>query len=127
MTVGKANDDLYDVMLQYVIDNTDTLTLCSAVITAYADIATYKLAANAAMDSGEFTGPENGPTDGRDIEVAAQSSLSVTATGTPVICVLSDSVGEDWFVYAPTSTAQELTSGNTVNTTAWKFILRDVA
>ena len=74
-----ANDSAMDAMLQW-IDDADTLTVCSAQPTTYAEAtSTYKLAdvtLTAGDGGGDYT-IANGDVSGRKLTVAQQASVPI--------------------------------------------------
>ena len=120
------NDDIFDVALQYIVDNGDALNLCNDEPTTFTEATDTYLLAAIAIDSGEYTGPAAGDTSGRKITIAAQSSIPVTASGDTAYAAISDS-GNSALLVVFTCTAQTLTDGNTVNTTAVDVEFRDAA
>lgn len=90
------------------------LTVCAGQPTTYADITTRRLA-TVVIDSGDFT-LAAGDVSGRKSTVGAQSSISITASGTADHVVIDDAT--DYII--TTCTSQALTSGGTVTVPAWK-------
>lgn len=125
-----ANDDMMDAMLYWVSQNATKLTLCTAQPTTYtaavtlyvSGSGTYMLA-EVALTSASFT-LADGDTSGRKITVAAQTGLTVTATGTCTHVALVSS-GDTTLRYVDTTTSQLLTGGNLVDTPAWDIEVRD--
>jgi|PlaIllAssembly_1097288.scaffolds.fasta_scaffold550667_2 hypothetical protein len=121
-----ANDSAMDAMLQW-IDDADTLTVCSAQPTTYAEAtSTYKLAdvtLTAGDGGGDYT-IANGDVSGRKLTVAQQASVPIDSTGTAThvaLCTVSGSV----LRYVTTCTSQSLTSGGTVTVPAWDIEVAD--
>ncbi|MCK5640876.1 MAG: hypothetical protein KAJ19_08765 [Gammaproteobacteria bacterium] len=98
------------------------LTVCAGQPTSYADITTKKLATTT-LTGGDFT-KANGDVSGRKSTVTAQSSISITATGTADHVAVDDGAGE-YEIF--TATAQALTSSGTVSTPAFDTEISDPA
>lgn len=96
-----------------------TLTVCAGQPTSQADIAARALA-SVIVDGADFS-KANGDTNGRKITTAAQSSISITASGTADHVAVDD--GTDYFV--TTCNSQALTSGGTVTVPAWDREISD--
>lgn len=123
-----VSDTIMDAALNYVQLRATRLNLCSTAPTTYAEAtSTYMLAQSTdALTSTDLT-VGAGDTSGRKLTCPVQSSMSVTTTGTPVVAALTGSSGSTLLVYAPCTTTQTLTTGNTVNTTAWDWEIRDAS
>jgi hypothetical protein len=122
--MGKLVDDtVLDGALNILKNGVTQLCVCSTQPTNYTEAtATYKLAIKTGLTSGSFTGPSNGDTNGRKIQVNAQSSLTVDTGGNAQhIALCSGSV----LLYVTTCTPQALTGGNTVSVPAWDIEIAD--
>ena len=94
-----------------------SLVVCSAAITAYADIATYALATKTGLTGSDFTAATGDAGAGsRKCTVAQQANISIAVSGTATHVAIHD--GTDYIV--TTCTSQVLTSGGTVTVPAWK-------
>ena len=71
---------------------------------------------------GDFT-TANGDTNGRKVTVAAQTGASITTSGTADHLVLSDN--NNRILYITTIASQAITSGGTVDTSAWDIEIAD--
>lgn len=70
-----------DPALNYLKANVNKLVLCSAEPTTYTQaVDTYALA-DAALSSGDFSGPSNGFISGRKLDIAEKTGVTVDATG----------------------------------------------
>ncbi len=131
--MGKSvNDLVLDSALNYLKSNGNKLCVCTSEPTSYsAHIATYGSAsgmvlAETVIDSGDYTGPENGDTSGRKIAVDAQTSISIDASASAEhVAIVNTTASSEAILYVTTCTSQALTSGNKVNTPAWSVELRD--
>jgi hypothetical protein len=113
-----------DAMLQ-LIDNADTLTICSAQPANVAGIAAVRLA-EVALTPGDGNGDftiANGDTSGRKLTTAQQSAMSITASGDATHVVLDDGTN----LYVTTCTSQTLTAGGTVTCPAFDIEVADPA
>lgn len=118
-------DGNMDAMLANIADNADMLHVCSGQPANYAGIAAVLLAEVAltvGAGNGDYT-LADGDTSGRKLTVAAQSAVSITATGTATHVALSD--GAAVLYYVTTCTSQALTSGGTVDVPAWDVEVAD--
>lgn len=121
-------DTMFDVFLQYLIDNGSDLCICDTLPTDYTEATvTYMLGTTSLGDTGDYVGPANGDTSGRKVTIAAQSSISVTNSGTSAYIAIVDGSTTEELLAVFTCTAQVLTAGNTVNTTAFDLEVRDAA
>ncbi len=92
------------------------LTVCSGQPTSFADIAVKKLA-TATITGADFT-KANGDISGRNVTIASQASMAITATGTADHVVIDDGVSE---YEITTVTAKALMTGGIVTSPAWKI------
>lgn len=109
-----ANTIVLDAYLDK-ISTANKLLLCSS------QPATRAAALSAALASADLTGASftkaNGSPNGRQVTIAEQANMPVTATGTANHVALID--GTDVLVVT-TVTSQSVTSGNTATVPAWK-------
>lgn len=118
-------DAILDASLDAIALST-ILHICSGQPANYAGIAAVSLGSvvlTAGNGNGDFT-IANGDTSGRKLTVAAQSGVSVTATGTANHFALA-STGDTTLRYVTTCTSQSVTSGNTANIGAWDIEIAD--
>lgn len=120
------SDTIMNTALNYLKANGDALNLCDTLPTTYTEAITTYMLATASITSTDYTGPADGDTSGRKITVDAQSSISVTNSGDTAYAAITDS-GNSELLLVAVCTAQTLTSGNTVNTTAFDWEIRDAA
>ena len=119
-----ANDLVMDAALDFVAGS-NSMIVCSAQPTTYAEAtATYALA-DVALAGGDFT-KANGDSSGRKTTVAAKNSVLIDASGTATHVALVDT-GNSRLVYVTTCTSQALTANasNTVNIPAWDIEIGD--
>ena len=120
--MGKRTEDIVlDAALNYLKTNGAKLCVCSSEPTTYAAATTtYKLA-SVAINSTDFTGPAD-DTSGRKITVTAQSSISVTASGSAQHIAL---VTASALMNVTTCSTQSLTASNAVSVPAWETAIAD--
>lgn len=117
-----VHDNVLDAALNYLKNNVVLETVCTSQPTSYAEAsATYKLA-DVAVDSADFSGPANGDSSGRKIQVNQQATITVDSSGSAQHVALCSS---DTLLYVTTCTAQQLTQGNTVTIPAWDIEIAD--
>ena len=117
------DDTVIDGSLNIVKNGATQMALCSAQPTTYAQAtSTYMLALKTGLSSSSFTGPADGDVSGRKLTKNAETGISVTNSGTAIyVALCSGSV----LLMVDTMTSQVLTSGNTVNTPAFKHEIAD--
>jgi hypothetical protein len=110
-----------DAILDLMLDQAEgtQLHVCNAQPTVYGDLATMTLA------KGAIAGPTGGAgsPSGRENAYPAVSGMSITQTGTATHVALSNDTNTLYLV--TTCTSQALTSGGTVDTTAFTHTLTD--
>lgn len=118
-----VNDAVLDAALQYIEDNADLLTLCSAEPTTLTEaVTTFKLA-DVAIDSSDFTGPANGDTSGRKTTVNQQSGITVDSNGTITHLALVDSGTR--LLTVTTTGSKAVTTSDTVTVPAHDYEIGD--
>ena len=116
-----APDAMIDASVNYVAASTKQVA-CSAQPTTYNEAnSTYALA-DIVVDSGDFAVADD--TSGRKVTIAAQSGVTIDASGTATHIALVETAGST-LRYVTTCTAQALTSGGTVDFPAWKINIAD--
>ena len=135
-----VHDNVLDAALSYLSSNANRLIVLTSEPTgasAYTNAITavdssgYRLA-SATISASDFTGPANGDTSGRKIQVDAQSSMSIdgvtssaNAQHVALVKFHASSASSQMVLYTTTCTLQSLTGGNQVNTPAWDIEIRD--
>lgn len=115
-----VNNSVLDSALNYIKNNCNLMTACSAEPTNLTQATTtYKLA-DVSMATGDFTVADD--TSGRKVTVAAKSAVPVDTTGDATHTALCSATE---LLLVTTCTTQTLTSGNTVDFPAWKYNLQD--
>lgn len=121
--MAKACSDAYMDAMLAVIDNADTLTVCSGQPANVAGISAVALA-DATLTPGDGNGDftiADGDTSGRKLTVAQQSNITIDTSGTATHVVIDDGTN----LYVTTCTSQALTSGGTVTTPAYDIEVGD--
>ena len=119
--MGKSVPDaIIDLMLAEAEGT--TIHICSAEPATYAGIAAVELAS--AAISGSYT-KAAGDVSGRKNTLPAQTGISIGATGTATHVVVSN--GADTLKLVTTCTSQALTSGGTVDTSAFAHEIQAAA
>ena len=121
--MAKACSDAYMEAMLQLIDNADTLSVCSGQPANVAGIAAVLLA-EVALTPGDGNGDftiANGDTNGRKLTVAQQAAIAITASGDATHIVIDDGTN----LYITTCTSQTLTSGGTVTVPAWDIEVAD--
>lgn len=135
-----VHDDVLDAALNILKNNGHRLVILNAEPTgasAYtnaqtnADSSGFRLA-EVTISASDFTGPAEGDTSGRKIQVDLQTSLSVdgvassdTATHVSIVKYHASSSALQDVLYTTTCTPQVLSGGNKVNTPNWDVEIRD--
>ena len=122
-------DACLDAALNYLKTNGTRMCICDSQPTTYSlavntSVSSGYMLAAVSISSADFTGPADGGTSGRKITINAQSSISITATGSAAHVAIVD-VSSTALLYVTTCTAQSLTATNKVNSPAWVIELRD--
>jgi hypothetical protein len=123
--MGKAApDEVLDAMFDRIIDEADTLYVCSDEPADFAGIESVALA-EVALDSGDFT-KGNGDVSGRKVTVGQQSNVPIDTSGSADHIVLAKANSQSpKLLYVTTCTEQALTSGGTVTVPAWDIEIAD--
>lgn len=121
------HDDVLDVLLTYIADNTKRLTVCNAQPTTYAEgNATFALAditTTEGLGGGDFS-LANGDASGRKLTIAQQADIPIDTSGTATHIALLD-VDNSKLLAVTTCTSQVLTAGGTVTTPAFDIEVSD--
>ena len=117
-------DSAYDALLNDVQDNVETLHICSAEPTSYAEAtSTYDLGDK---DSPTVAEPSDRGGGGREVVVSAITDGDVTATGTASHWALvKDSATAKLLATGALSAPQAVTSGNTFTLTQFAIGVPD--
>lgn len=112
-----------DLMLAIVEGN--ELHVCSAEPTTYTEATTTFNLATAAVTGGDYT-KANGDVSGRKNTLAALLGASITSTGTATHVAVTTTTGSVLEIVT-TCVSQLLTSGGTVDTSAWAHEIQQAA
>ena len=118
--MGKSVPDAAMDLMLAEVEGT-ALHVCSAEPANYAGIAAVMLAEKTSGLGTHVKG--NGDTSGRKTTCPAQTAITISNTGTANHVVLSD--GSSAIKRVTTCTAQALTAGGTVDTSAFKHEITD--
>jgi hypothetical protein len=99
------------------LDDADLAVLCSAQPANYTEATTTYALADVALSGGDFT-EGAGDVDGRKMTIAAKSAVDVDATGAGTHIALV-STSDEALRYVTTCTSTNVTSGGTVDLSAW--------
>ncbi len=107
---------------KHIKDDSTEIHVVSGDPADRATVLTNSLASNAALTSGDFTGPADGDTSGRKLTKDQETALSIGTSGTAAhICIIDGSE-----ILVKTSvTPQALTSGGTVTINAFDIEFAD--
>lgn len=118
-----AADEVMDAALQYIINHSTRLIVCSSQPANFAAVAAASLA-DVTVDSGDFA-IANGDVSGRKVTVAQQSAIPIDSSGTATHVVLVNDTSPEMVTYVTTCTSQALTAGGTVTVPAWDIEIAD--
>lgn len=110
-----------DAALNYIKNNADQISICSAEPTTYdmaVTLGEYRLSIKTGLTPDIFEGPEDCLTGGRQLKVPAFDTMGIAEAGTATYVVLSNQANEE-LIYVTTCTPQELTMGRTSATSIW--------
>jgi hypothetical protein len=117
------NDYVLDLMLAHLDTNGNRLDICSTEPTTYAQATTtYTLGNKTGISIGA---PTDRTPNGRKVVVAAISDGSVTGNGTAAYWAISDTGNSRLLAANSLSTAQAVTSGNTITLAAFDIGIPD--
>jgi len=122
MAVAKWTADIIlDAACDYVKNNVTEMYVCSGASNPAdrAGAIAAALATKTSLTSGSFTGPADGTTSGRKITKNAETGISVAVSGTATCIALCSASA---MLSVITITSQVLTSGNTINTPAFRVV-----
>ena len=119
------SDNVLDLGVDYIDDFTETLHICSAAPSSYANVATVSLGSKATPTVGV---PENGASSGRRVIISAITDGTVSATGTATHwAIVKDSATSELLAWQTLSASQVVTSGNTFTLDAISITIPDPA
>jgi hypothetical protein len=121
MEVNKLGKWTSDTVLDKILDEIATateMTVCSGSPVTYADAHAANVLARWDRSSGSFV--KAADTSGRKLTVAAATSGSITANG-DALTVCLNRIADTTLLYTTSCSTQTLTSGGTIDSTAWKI------
>jgi len=127
-----VHNSVLDAMLNFIVDNSDQLSVCSSQPTTYSQaITSYMLAISSTQDISS-TAPADGVVSGRRITIPQNFSesapLTITNGGTAQHVALVGSIAStNTLLYVTTCTAQALIASGSVTVPAWDIEVRDPA
>jgi len=117
-----VHNDVLDAALNYIKNNATEMYVCALQPTDRADAISKALASDTGLTTGDFGSPADGDTNGRKINVVANSGLTASASGDADHIALCSGTT---LLYVTTCTTQTVTSGNTVNVGTWDVEIAD--
>lgn len=132
-----VNDAVLDAALNYIADNGNTLHVCEGQPTEVTGgtlddagtVGTPPFVAELARFTVQTTtvNPDyaiaDGDTNGRKLTISAQTNGSITTSGDANHLAITDNANN--LIYVTTITTQTITSGGTVDTSAWDIEIAD--
>ncbi len=112
-----VSTDVLDGALNVLKTSVTKMVVCSAQPLTFTDANTTMKLAEVVMAAADFT-LAAGVTSGRRVTIAAKTAVPVLTAGSATHLALLDVTGTR-LLYVTTSSAQALTTGGTVNITAW--------
>lgn len=123
--MSALGDRVFDAGLGAVDTEANRLDICSQEPTTYAAAtSTYTLGNKTSLSVGA---PADRSGGGREVEVAAITDGSVTATGTATHWAITDTSNSRLLATGSLSSSQAVTSGNTFTLSAFKIGIPDPA
>lgn len=121
-----------DALLNYIINNTGDLAITEGAAGFVHEALLNKgaggkrLGGDAAITSGDFTGPQAGDVSGRKYTFAQQTGINIDVTGTADHIALSDLASpNELLVVTSLSASQAVTAGNTATVNAFDHEVAD--
>ncbi len=119
-----CSDVILDEALNYIIDVTNKLCVCSTQPTTYTEAVTTYMLAEVSMTAADFDGPADGSISGRKIAVKEQVEMDITNSGDTQHIALVFTSGSE-LLYVTTCLVRSILSGNKVTVPEWNIELRD--
>ena len=119
-----APDATLDTMLTYIATS-DTMYVCSAQPTTYAEASSTYALADVAMtpgDGNDYT-IGNGDSSGRKVAMAQKADIDIDTSGDATHIALTE--GGDTLMYVTTCTTQTLSDTGTVTVPTWDIEIAD--
>ena len=120
-----VHNDILDAALNELKLQAKKICGCSQQPTTFTEaVSTYKLAYSN-ISGADFTGPADGDTSGRKINVGQKADVPVSTTGSVTVFALVDTSGSRLLYTTDVSGVQLVTSGNTMTFNAWDVEILD--
>lgn len=121
-----VTDNALDDLLQYIIDNTGALHICSQEPTTYTEAtSTYSLGSKTSPTVGTLA---DASPNGRQLTVSAITDGSVSGTGTAThFALVKTTATTELLVTGALSSSQAVTNGNTFTLTSFTVRVPDAA
>lgn len=124
-----TNDLVYDAAIDYIINNANSMRVCSAAILTggvpdYSKVTgSAALTGSIAVAPGDFT-KQDGAVSGRRATIVQKVDQPITLSGTAeFVCLVN--TGASRVLWATECVSQSLVSGNNVTVPTWDIELRD--
>ena len=124
------HDDLLDLALAGLANNGNRMCLCSQSPTTFTEADTTYNLAKQTLTTGDGNGVYtigDGDTSGRKVNVAQQTGIPVTSTGTWTHVAIVDTVNEKLLLVTALSASVGLTTGNTATANTFDAEFADAA
>lgn len=119
-----APDNVMDSGLSWIQSNSNKLCICSTQPTTYAQAnVSYKLGSVA--DASICGAPQDWATSGREVAIAAKSSVTIT-TGSSAQHIALISTTSSVLAYVTTISAQAVSASDKMNVATWDIRIADV-
>jgi hypothetical protein len=120
---GFLSDNVLDFGVDYIYDNAETLHVCSAMPSSYANVAAVTLGNKPTPTVGA---PTNGASNGRRVVVSAITDGEVTGTDIATHwCLVKDSATAELLAAQTLSAPQAVTDGNVFTLDAISITIPD--
>lgn len=116
-------DAVLDAALTHITSNGTRIDVCATEPTTYTAATSTNSLGNTTISGADYTGPADGDVSGRKITVGAQSGITVGTSGTADHLAITDGAAN--LLYVTVVTSQSVTSGNTMDTSAFDIEIED--
>lgn len=119
-----ASDAFLDAGADYMLGIADRMIVCAGQPATYAAAVGANALADVAVAGGDFT-KADGDVNGRKVTVAAKNAVPVDTTGTADHVAIVDDGGSALIYVTTLASAQGISSGGTVDISAWDIEIAD--
>ena len=120
-----APDNVMDSGLSWIKANSNALCVCSSQPTSYAEAtSTYKL--GQASDASICGSPQDWATSGREVAIAAKSSITMSG-GSSAQHIALVSTASSVLAYVTTIASQTVSASDKMNVATWDIRIADVS